>query len=276
MKKLVLLSLVALIFTVSAQAETIFQQFSSDPTAGSWTTTGTNSTWTYNGAGYLTARFKSDTAAQRYYTTLASSVTSGTEFWMSMDVKLNAYTTTSHTNVCGVYNSSSSNNKSNTLGDSFAYINTSTNRYTVYGNYYDSAGTRTSTTAYNTNATWVGYASDMIVRIKTHNMPTLNKAQIDIYQLGTDGSETLIMSTSYSPSSNLNVASSPGATFNQFGLGDLTSSTSAATVYQEFLVDNMYFSTDHADTNTDLPSFIPEPATLALLGLGALVLRRKK
>lgn len=42
-----------------------------------------------------------------------------------------------------------------------------------------------------------------------------------------------------------------------------------------FAIDNFYFSTDSANVNTVAPSFIPEPTTIAILSLGALLIRRK-
>ena len=277
MKKAVIL-LCVLVWAGVAQGLTIFETFDTDPLSDGWTKSEDGSSFTYEnglaghvGGGYLNVFMQPNPNTDRYTVALGQAFDGSQEIWMEFDLA-----TVHHYQYqrgwMGVFNSSS-DNKTNVLGANYWRQQTSSylSNFTTRISSYDSAGTSTAYTP-----AYVFVAGEP-VRAKMHysvDGDGNGVMELEIWRLNEAGAAddellTAESATLLTPGQSLS--------YDVFGLANNYGS-SATSYTQRSWVDNLYFSTEGANPVYVDPAFaVPEPVTLALLGLGGLAaIRRRK
>lgn len=294
MKKIsLLLCVIAVIFAASARAETIFETFNTDPTLGAWTNTfaGTALQWVnYNAAGYVDSIIAKDSANQSRYTMpLTQTYNKEQEFWLEMD--MSTMNGPSHQNAnFGVWEASDTTNEQSHVGVRFAY--------TYYigidracrqdGYAYDDLGARGERMDRNKPHEFdpVPKVWNVPLRSMVHYWYDTGtgegKLSASVWTIDPDGTagvklyDSIVTKGDLTSTIGIGIAAGSTLTFDSFGFGNRTDSRIISTRWHRQCIDNLYFSTDGANAAPVSPSFIPEPATLALLGLGGLLLRRRR
>jgi hypothetical protein len=293
MKNLVMLfCTIMVVLAGTARAETIFETFGSDPLTNGWSKTEAGGTaFNYVSGGYMnvTMDYK-DTTYQSRFTKSTASYTKTQEFWMEMDIKHGTNSSWTQNGYYAVMKSGDTSNEKNLIGDRlfFAYSASANpvgsdrgNRHDVYAYASDA----TSGVMNKTNPIPYPHldSGNECYRSKLHyfydSVAGVGKAEMSIYAINLDGSTGAFQYSSSVLDNGVTigtvVAAGKTLDFDVFGLANRTDNPLYRPA-QNMLIDNLYFSTECANLAPVAPAFIPEPATLALLGLGALVLRRKK
>ncbi len=284
MKKLIILFLV-LVSVAVAQAVTIFETFDSDPTSGSWTSSVNGSAFTYlddlttdpegaayEGGGYLNAFMQRNPESDRYTISLGQTFDQSQEFWMEFDGSTRAHYQYQR-GLFGVFNSTSANN-ADVIADNFWRQQTSSASSNFGHRVY----------AMDSSASATYYTSDYVflknepIRAKVHyyvDGSGNGVADLQLWQLNETGAADDVLLTS---SSGTVLSAGQTLSYDLFGLGN-SYGTLSTTYTQRSWIDNVYFSTDGANTTYVDPAFavvVPEPASLILLGLGSLVISRRR
>jgi len=261
-----------LFFGFSTRAETIFETFDSDPVTRWWTNGEAGaSSFSYNSEGYLEAHFVRDDQTARYSMAITP-IELDKEFWVSFDCQLVEGET--HRNLLGLFGSGR-NNSTGSIGDTFTFTDSSEN-FRHYAVYWDSSGSSSRATAFDSFATTKPYSPNLIVRVNIHNFGD-GSFQLDVYDLVADPmAENALFSTTND--SNLIFTVEEGLLFDRFGLGNRDDGSAGTTSpYQNYLFDNLYYSTNCPNCCKALPEFIPEPSSIfMLLGGGFVFLRKRK
>jgi len=299
MRKLSLLICVLVILVAgSAKAVTIFETFDSDPTAGSWTSnTGTDgSSYTYqatsyvagSSSGYLDANVDAKSFT-RYGTDISSEgLTMDDEWWMSFDVHCNEDYYSSRA-IFGLMELATTNAAE--VGAKLHYSrNTTWDRLSMYLNHADGAGWTNQKSidaedpAGNYDLPIQGYSythlDELFMRVKFYSDGDVDsdgfaEVKMEIYDLRGDPDTDLMMSSAWNNDDSPPLLVASTFALNYFGFGNYDGK-STADYTQLFNLDNFYFSTDAAMAVNPTADFVPEPATLCLLGLGGLIIRRKR
>jgi hypothetical protein len=101
---------------------------------------------------------------------------------------------------------------------------------------------------------------------------------LDVYAISADGSTGEHLYGTDPARANPGIIIAAGTSFasNQFGLGNRSNGGPGDSIFNISRYDNLYYSTEGPNANPLLPDFIPEPGTIALLGLGTLLLRKRR
>lgn len=282
MKKLLIIFCV-LVFVASVNAVTVFETFDSDPTSGSWTSSVNGSAFTYlddlttdpegaayEGGGYLNAFMQRNPESDRYTISLGQTFDQDQEFWMEFDSSTKAHYQYQR-GLFGVFNSTSANN-ADVIADNFWRQQTSSSN----------SNFAHRVTAIDSSASATYYTSDYVfvkqepIRAKVHyyvDGSGNGVADLQLWQLNETGEADDVLLTS---SSDIVLSAGQTLSYDLFGLGNIVGSVSSYT--QRSWIDNVYFSTDGTNTTYVDPAFavVPEPASLILLGLGSLVISRRR
>ena len=239
----VIIASILLLCSVVSKAETIFETFDTDPTLSDWTSSVTGSSaFTYNTLGYLDVDYVRDTInVDRYTTALSTTYDKTQEYWWEMDIRMDS---SSYFDVkmgsAGLFNSSN-NNAMNIMVAEYGFTNAINNKRVDWHIYLSSGGTRYKAGPQT--------ADDAYLRFKTHYWcapGALAYVQMDVYDILTG---ELVGSTGVQ--SIVTVAES--VFYNSFGLANLYGSLHDGVLKAK--IDNLYFSTESANTNPVLPSF---------------------
>ncbi len=261
-----------LLLAVAVQAETIFETFDSDPTAGSWTTVGTAGsrfTWLddlttngdgdiYNGGGYLETYMVRSADFDRFSTALSQAYDQSQEFWWEFDTQTVNHESRYQRGYFGVFNSASQNN-ANVIATTYFRQQSSSS---------SSLKTHRLTAFDSTGANQFFHAEYVIKRLEPYRVKMhytydgVGTIAIEFWALNKTGEwdDVLVGSDS---GVVLNVGQR--LSFNQFGLGNTQSTSSAVT--QTSWVDNIYFSTDGPNTNYEEAAFLIEGVSPALASI---------
>lgn len=298
MKKLAVLLVVVL--AASASAESILETF--DGTLANWTTTGTSVVVSQvdgvvTGTKYLdvSMSYYSTNKMSRFVRDLTSSYTDASSLWLQFDVIYDATTSTNswtQTGYMAAMKGSDAKNETNMIGDRlfFAFStsgdvagSTRGNRNDIY--IYGSTGGSNASSALTPGAApnLFTFLDDTVTgyRHKFYFDTVANMAYLDTYAINANGSTGALLyenTTAYAAAltdAHTHLSVTQTFAFDEFGLANRTNSTKQIPS-QGMIMDNFYISTDNALATDPVPSWLPEPATIALLGLGALVLRRRK
>jgi hypothetical protein len=208
-----------------------------------------------------------------------NSVEKTSEFWWGMDfmhLPCGMYQASDY----GVFDSLAANNETNSIQDRHNYQWYGTkargDRHDLMG--YDNAGIQDSVIVYHHTDPWIMmmHRRKTALRMKAHYSYDAGldqgNASLDIYQINADGSTGILVK------SISGVVMDVGLTFTSdlFGLGNRSNGSKSTSIYNLNRYDNFYYSTVQASTHCELPDFIPEPGTIALLGLGTLLLRKRR
>jgi hypothetical protein len=282
MKKLLIIFCV-LALVGSVNAVTIFETFDSDPTSGSWTSSVNGSAFTYlddlttdpegaayEGGGYLSSFMQRNPESDRYTISLGQTFDQDQEFWMEFDSSTKAHYQYQR-GLFGVFNSTSANN-ADVIADNFWRQQTSSS----------SSNFGHRVTAMDSIASATYYTSDYIfvknepIRAKVHyylDGSGNGVADLQLWRLNETGAADDELLTS---SSGIVLSAGQTLSYDLFGLGNIVGGVSSYT--QRSWIDNVYFSTDGTNSTYVDPAFavVPEPASLILLGLGSLVISRRR
>ena len=232
---------------------TIFEKFDDDPTTRGWIDAEAgDTTFDYNSAGYLDAViYRDDANTARYYKGLGEVFDEEEAFWFEMDLVV--VSNSGDYSMCqfGVFDSNSSDNHYNFVGDRFAYDNYHSaplgNRSDIYG--YASDGTELVGLGSPTSP---GIAYGQKVRVKGHYwyQGGQGKAELGVYEINGDGSTgNIIMSTP----TTVVIGAADALRFDIFGLGNRTDKSYLTN--NVIKADNLYFSNARENPNPVLPSF---------------------
>lgn len=299
MKKLAVVVCI-LVMAASVNAVTVFENF--DGSLASWTTVGTQISVSQvagvvAGTKYLDVSMKYfGTAAKSRFTRglgvgdISAGAASSTNVWLQFDVIFDTAVSTdswTKTGTYGVMNAGDSKNEMNLFGDQlfFAFSTSSDPAASTRGNRNDLFVYGSDGTSQGIQQGVVGAAPDAYYylddkttgyRVKTTLDGTSKVARQKVYAINANGSTgALVFETSTTWGLDAPLTVTKNFIFDEFGLANRTNSTKQVP-QQGMIMDNYYASTDGALATEVAPSWIPEPATVALLGLGALVLRRRK
>jgi len=275
MKRMLMLSVSAvLMLAVAVQAETIFETFDSDPTAGSWTTVGTAGsrfTWLddlttngdgdiYNGGGYLeTLVTRGGADFDRFSTALSQAYNQSQEFWWEFDTQTVNHQYRYQRALFGVFDSASPNN-----------ANIITNNYFRQQSSSGSSMKTHRLSAFDSKGANLFFNSKYVMnprepyRVKMHYtyMGGSGTIAVEFWALNKTGQWDDVLVGS---DSGIVLNSGQTLTFNQFGFGNFQSTANAQ--IQTSWVDNAYFSTDGPNTNYEEAAFVIEGISPALASI---------
>ncbi|AQQ69800.1 Beta-galactosidase [Limihaloglobus sulfuriphilus] len=240
------------VFAVSfSYAETVTENFSSDPETRGWTNQSAGSTVFEYMGGFLQAKIHRDSSnTARYYIPLGAAYDKSQEFWFEMDWQiLDTSNSGFQRGLFGVFNSGTSDNHHNMIGDVFAYrdYNGSPrgNRHDAVA--YASDGTK-KTIACAPDSPGIPYGA--MVRVIGHYDGD-SRAEVAIYNINPDGSTgSSVMSTALLTV----IDSTDNVTFDTLAIANRTDGSYDSS-YHVVRIDNIYFSTESANTSHSLPDF---------------------
>lgn len=279
--------MVVVVLAANVKAETILETF--DGALTGWTTSGTqlSATQTAGVQGkYMDITWSTFGTAQqsRFSKALSGSYNQDNSIWLEMDIIHETCLGTQEEGYFAAMKSGDTSNEKNMVGDRLFYDFTASpettandrgNRHDAYFYAADGSeikmGSTTPGTYPHLEDTATGY------RVKFFYDGSAKTIQMAIYAINSDGSTGTKQYDSAVSSGGATSISTGGKlfAFDSFGLANRTNNTKQIPS-QSMQIDNLFISTDGANASPTAPSWIPEPTTVALLGLGALIFRKRK
>ncbi len=277
----------AVAFTACVSAITIFETFDTDATTGggNWTflrsNEGSDGNIVYHESGAMRANFRrSNLRTCRLYYDLGTSFSNIPEYWLEYDIRFDYTVATNggyvNNTVIGLFSGDKFNSDA-------SLTNYGMNLQIDQGKFdssYDTGGTVNNPTAIagptSTTGAW-NIAGTVNYRVKSQVYYSGTDVMVknDIYTLGgVDGNtETLLSDFAAFKVGDTTVTF--GTALDSVGFGNRGGTTQSSN-FHLFEIDNFYFSTEGSNLNTVAPFAVPEPITIAMLGLGSFFIRKRK
>jgi hypothetical protein len=294
-KKALFISALCLAAASSLHAYTITQNFSVDPWSNGWTKVESASApavvFNYNTTNMASVPGYLDCAVQRSTATLGqayiplnttyfmpngqSGSATVTDMWLGFDLSFGTGTYSTQQMAIGIFNSSQTYSNSatqNTLGLDLAKA---TSALRVRSETINSTGGFVGTSTATTMAT---IGDTVSRRFQVHYYISGGKVYADVKVGVFDDLTGAFTANVFTQNGVLlydSAVSWDTIGMNAMGIKNLYMTTGTSKTIK-FNFDNMYFSTD-SEQNMAVPSWVvPEPATMVLLGLGSLLLSRRR
>jgi hypothetical protein len=270
-----------------SQGEMIFETFDADPVLGDWSAQGTSTTWTYmpdsrragGNSGFLYGHVYRDNDDPAQYAVPITPIDKTTEFWIEMDIIHYECGLYQNVNI-GVHNLSAANHETDMIAGRHNYA-----RYTSFrGNRMDLFGYSSDGTEHYELSSFVhdplipGCDYGQPQRAKIHywyeSATDEGFAMLEVYSINGDGTLGDFL---YGSAGALSDLIEPDDAFygDAFGLFNRTSGSHSNSYHNINEYDNLYYSTEGWNQNPVAPDFVPEPASMMLLGGGLLLMRKR-
>jgi hypothetical protein len=289
MKSVLVSVIVLLVAAIQAPGVTIYQDFTSDPGWSNIAGSASGTSYTYQAGGFMQGyvrRKKDADSVGAYYTSLGSAaIPAGTqagqvpECWLSEDVSFGGGSA-GYYGMFGLFNSNTTNVASDVTRNLLGAV-TAANNATAAAWENTSAGVASvpSFPLYTGDA---ANTAGETYRIQMHIYDSGGATMAEMVYTKFSNIVTDPLSgalVSYTSSTVADQVLTLIAAGNQLSLGldsfgfrNAQGGDSSAATYN---YDNIYFSTT-GQQYIQLPSWVPEPASMILLGLGGLFLNRRK